>query len=133
MPVVVRGLRETTAAFSKAEKQTKALWRDGLRTVAEPVQLDAEGFARTRISRIGPRWYRMRIGVTQKLVYVAPRERGLKTRGDDRRRRPKFGTLLMDRAMDPALERHESEIEGAFEQMLDRVADAFDQGGGKPL
>jgi hypothetical protein len=45
----------------------------------------------------------MRVGVTQRLVYVAPKERGVKGRGDLQRRRPKFADLMQARAMQPAL------------------------------
>jgi hypothetical protein len=128
-PVTVKGLRELQAAFAHADKETNRLLRAGLREVAEPVRAEAEQLAVERIPRVGPRWSRMRTGVTRKVVYVAPRERGLRTRGDDPRRRPRFGTLLMDRAMEPALERHAPEIEAAVEHLLDEVSADFNHGG----
>ena len=63
----------------------------------------------------------MRTGVTQTLVYVAPRKRGVKTRGSDPRRRPNLGTLLADRALEPALRQHEHRIEADFDRMLGRL------------
>jgi hypothetical protein len=60
----------------------------------------------------------MRTGVTQKSVYVAPKKRGTR---DTRLRRPNFAGLLMDRAMQPALDRNASGIEAAFERFLDEV------------
>jgi hypothetical protein len=99
------------------------------RAVAEPVRRDAETNAQERIPRVGDRWYRMRTGVSRKLVYVAPRQRGVKRQGDARRRRPKFGDLLMDRAMEPALEQHGPEIEAAVERALDQIANDFNHGG----
>jgi len=62
------------------------------------------------------------------LVYVAPRQRGTRGRGPAGRRRPNLGNLLMDRAMQPALERHEHEITARFENLLDHVADNFNHG-----
>jgi hypothetical protein len=64
----------------------------------------------------------MRVGVTQRLVYVAPRERGVKSRGPDPRGRPKFATLMEARAMDPALERNEPMIERQVEALFDDLA-----------
>jgi hypothetical protein len=67
----------------------------------------------------------MRTGITRKVVYVAPRQRGVKTRGADPRRRPNLAQLLLDRAMEPALDRHEHEIVEAFDRLLDKMADDF--------
>jgi hypothetical protein len=39
----------------------------------------------------------------------------------------------MDRAMLPALHRHEAEIEQRLEHMLDVIADGFNRGGGGVL
>lgn len=128
MPLVVHGLREASAAFAKADKDARKVWRTHMRQVAEPVRLDAEGSTKQQIPRIGPRWYKMRVGVTRTEVYVAPRQRGIRTRGTDPRRRPNLAGLMMSRAMEPALERHEPEIERAFERMLDEVADHFNHG-----
>jgi hypothetical protein len=68
----------------------------------------------------------MRIGVTRTLVYVAPRQRGV--RGQGPKRRPNLADLMMSRAMEPALERHAGELEANVERMLDRVADQFNHG-----
>ena len=69
----------------------------------------------------------MRTGITTRLVYVAPVQRGVKGRG--RGQRPKFGTLLMDRAMEPALEQNQHRIEADFDQMLDRLVHKWDNDG----
>jgi hypothetical protein len=124
--VQVRGLREVNAAFAKADRQTRLGVRAGLRDVAEPVRRDAEQLAASTIPRMprSPRWSRMRVGVTRTLVYVAPRQRGARGRNNPRAR-PNLAPLLMDRAMQPALDRHENEIEGRFEQLLDHIADDF--------
>ena len=129
MPVEVRGFHQLQAALAKADKQTRLGVRAGLRQVAKPVQDGAEQLARSEIRKVGPRWSKMRVGITRDLVYVAPRQRGVKNRNPtDPRRRPKFGTLLMEKAMEPALEAHAGEIEGRFEEMLDRIADDFNHG-----
>lgn len=128
MPVVVQGLHELQASLAHADRSLRLGVRAGLRQAAEPVQRGAEELARANISRIGPRWSKMRIGVTRDLVYVAPRQRG-QGRGRDPRRRPNLAPLLMDRAMQPALDQHEAEVEARFEELLDRVSDEFNSGG----
>jgi hypothetical protein len=130
MPVAVQGLRELNAAFAKADKQTRLGVRAVLRDVAEPVRRDAETLAAARIPRMqrSPRWSRMRVGVTRNLVYVAPRQRGTRRRGDPRSR-PNLAPLLMNRAMQPALDAHAADTERAVEHALDRIADDFNHGG----
>jgi hypothetical protein len=130
MPVVVKGLRELQFAFAHADRQTRLGLRTGLRHVAEPVQRDAEQLAASLISGMArsPRWSRMRIGVTRRLVYVAPRQKGARGRGNPRGR-PNLADLMMERAMQPALERNEAYIERSVEELLDHVADGFNEGG----
>lgn len=127
MPVVLRGMRELQAAFARADRDTKTFTRKALADVAEPIRGEAEGLATSRIPRIGPRWGRMRVGVTRTVVYVAPREKG--ARKSVSRRRPRFGTLLMERAMEPALEKHEADVEHRLDQALELMADRFNRGG----
>jgi hypothetical protein len=135
VPVAVRGLRDLQAALAKADKETRLGVRAGLRQLAQPVQQGAEQLALANISRIGPRWSRMRIGVTRNLVYVAPRQKGTRGRGPAGRRRgqgfaqPPFSDILMGRAMEPALAAHAGEIEARLEQLIDHIADDFNHGG----
>jgi hypothetical protein len=120
--VHVRGLAELNRALRRTDRDTRLGIRKELRSVAEPVRRDAETLAEATIPRIGHDWSRMRTGVTQSLVYVAPRERGTKVKS---RRRKNLATLLMDRAMDPALARNEDRIEDDFEDVVDRVCRDF--------
>lgn len=126
--VVVRGLRELSVAFSKAGRDTSVAFRKELRGVAEPIRSQASALARHSIPNIGPRWGEMRTGVTRKLVYVAPKQRGVKTRGRDRRKRPNLATLLAERATQPALEHNKGQINQRVERMLDKVARDFNNG-----
>lgn len=128
MAVAVRGLRELNRTFRQAPRDVNRAYRNELRSVGEPVRLTAETLASSTIRRITPAWARMRTGVTTRLVYVAPRQRGVRGR-DQRRRRPNLGTLLMDRAMQPALEQHRGRIETDFDQMLDRLVTKWDHDG----
>lgn len=119
--VILKGQRELVKAFNAAGKATRKELRDELRAVAEPVRADAERLAVEAIPTIGPRWYRMRTGVTQKLVYIAPRERGTKGRGDDPRRRPNFADLLI-KPMEQALKQDEGKVMAGVEAVLDHIA-----------
>lgn len=126
--VTVRGLRELELAFAAAGKKANRELRAELRKVAEPIRSDAESLARSAIPRIGPKWSRMRVvGVTRTLVYVAPRERGVKGRGADPRRRPKFADLLLERSMDPALEKNKDKVEGAVGDLFARLANDWNR------
>jgi hypothetical protein len=91
--------------------------------------MGAETLAQSQIGNMSssPRWSRMRIGVTRNLIYVAPRQRG--TRGRRPGGRPKLAGLLMDKAMQPSLDRHAHEIEYRFEHLIDTVADTFNHRG----
>jgi hypothetical protein len=129
MAVAVKGYRELATAFAKADKEQKRGLPLVLRQAAEPVRREAEGLAAAEITRIGERWKQMRIGVTRRLVYVAPKQRGVARRGDPARRRPNLAPLLMERAMEPALHHHEAEVALAVDHALDRLADDFNRGG----
>lgn len=117
----VEGLRELQRAFAVADKTLSRDLRSRLRDVAEPVRSQAESLAVSRIRNVGIPWSRMRVGVTRASVYVAPRERGVASRANVRRRRPNLATLLMDRAMDPALDANQERIASGMGQLLDEV------------
>lgn len=94
---------------------------DALRAAAQPVADEAEMLAMTRIRNMprSPHWAGMRIGVSvaRGVVYMVPAARSKRTR-----KRPNFGELLLERAMDPALERNAAKIEHAVDDMLGRLA-----------
>lgn len=115
-------------AFAKADKTLSRELRGALREVAEPVRQDAEQLALERIPHIGMEWSRMRIGVSRRLVYVAPKQRGVKSKSDRGRRRPNLADLLMDRAMSPALERNVSLVERRMDDLLRDVGRAWERG-----
>lgn len=123
----VKGLRDLQRAFQLADRTLRLELRDGLRDAAEPVRQDAETLAVSSIARVGPDWSRMRTGVTSRLVYVAPRQRGVKGRGRDRYRRRKFADILAGRAMEPALERNVGEVARRLDRVLDRVGKEWER------
>lgn len=81
-------------------------------------------------------WTQMRVGVTTRLVYVAPQQRGSRAAVTHRvslfggrvklgknlgPHRPNLATLLMERAMSPALDANIGRVEREFGDMLDKV------------
>ena len=115
----VRGLRDLNRAFARADRKLRLEKNDALRDAAEPVRRDAEDLAFGGITRIGVPWSRMRVGVTMKVVYVAPRQRG--HRGRRSGRRPNLAPLLMDRAMQPALDQNRDQVVRRVDQLLVEV------------
>lgn len=116
----IEGLRELQRAFKLADATLHKELRTTLRAVAEPVRADAETLALSGIRRITIPWSRMRVGVTQREVYVAPRQRGQKGR-DQRLRRPKFADLLMGRALEPALTQNQPNVIAGVEDLLAEI------------
>jgi len=129
--VRVRGYRELAIAFSQAEREVRRDFPRELREAATPIKEDAERLAGTKIRRIGSKWDKMRIGVTRTRVYVVPRQRGVRNKTSPRAR-PKFSELMLERAMRPALEQNEAEIEHRVEKALEHLCNEFNRGGITP-
>ncbi len=124
MPVEVRNLRELNRALARADKDTRRLVRAAEREIAAPVKTAAEQHALTDISRIDTKsaWWKMRIGVTQKAIYVVPARRN---RGGSKR--PRFDDTLWDKAMKPAAEENEARFEAGVEVALEKMAAIFNR------
>jgi hypothetical protein len=121
----VHGLRQMNRAFAKADKSLKKDLTKTLKKVAEPVRTDAARRALHEVRNIRPPWSDMRTGATTAVVYVAPRERGRRSA----LRRPNLAGLLMDRAMQPALDAHTGDIETELGRMLDEIGKDWGHGG----
>lgn len=115
-PLQVEGLRELSRAFNHMSRDLNRELRAELKEVAEPVRRSAENMARANIPNIGPRWSRMKIGVTQKTVYIAPKSR--RRRGTPRKN---LAGLLVKQAMLPARNQNEAAVVRGVERMLDRL------------
>jgi hypothetical protein len=120
----VEGLRDLQRAFRLADRKQEADLKSTLRRVAEPVRAEAELLAASGIPRIGLAWSRMRVGVTQTSVYIAPRQRGSRGGG---RRRPNLAGLLLARSMVPAITRNQPRVVREVEQMLAEVGRAWER------
>lgn len=126
-PLHIEGLRDLSRAFRLADKELIRELRVSLRKVAEPVRVDAQHLALTEIRRMTLPWSEMRVGVSQTSVYVAPKKRGVKTRGKDPRRRPNLFDLLLGRSLEPALEHNEGRVVFEVEKMLGSVGRAWER------
>jgi hypothetical protein len=125
--VRVDGLRDLQRAFAKFGTEEKKRLRGALADAAEPVRARAVELADANIRNIGDQWDQMRVGVTSKVVYVAPKQR--------RRRgarvgsgRPNLAPLLMDRAMSPALEETKPQVIDLLDGVLGRLGDEWAAG-----
>jgi SH3-like domain-containing protein len=123
----VDGYEDFLRDLKTAEKNIRNGVRKEIRQAAEPVKATAESLAVSRIRGVdfGEPWSRMRVGVTQKSVYVAPRRRGSKA---GLSKRPNFADLLMNRAMEPALEQHQDEVVRDIDSLIGREAARFNRG-----
>ncbi len=119
--VVVEGLEELLRATNQISKDVARATHTDLKQIAEPVRREAEELARSTIRKIGEPWSKMRTGANVRLVYVAPVQRGIKTRGNDPRRRPNLANLLMDRAMEPALSHNEPSVLAGIDRLVDKA------------
>lgn len=121
MPAVegvrVEGLRQLQSSLKNMGSEYATQFRVQLRGVGEAVRTLAEQKASSEISHIGPDWFRMRLGVTTKVLYVAPRQRR-----HDGSPRPNLGGLLMEKALIPATAEKQGETLQKFEHLLDSVA-----------
>lgn len=116
--VVVKGYRELDRAFRNVSKDVSRTQRAALKVVAEPARAAAEQLAVGNITNIGSHWSRMRLGVLARGVYLAPTSR--RTSGGSPR--PNLAPLLMDRAMQPAVDQNEDKIIIGLEHWLDGIA-----------
>lgn len=122
MPGPVIGAEELRRAFVSAGTSFNADMKLMLRGVARPVAADAETLAFARIRRMTVPWAQMRVGSAAQSVYVAPVQRGSRIRS---RRRPRFGTLMLTRAMEPALEANRQRILNEVDVLLKRQERLF--------
>ncbi len=125
--VIVRGFEDLQKSIALSGPAVKKAMNDGLIAGAEPVRALAGLYARREISGMKrarlkpPPWSIMRVGVTTKVVYVAPVARGIKGDPFNPRRRPNLFQLIMDKAFEPASIQGEPLVALAVEQLLDAV------------
>jgi hypothetical protein len=113
--IAVSGLAELVRAFDVLEGKTKSEVRDALVKAGEPVRSAAEQYAVADIRNIGDQWSQMRLGITPRMVYIAPRMRSRRRAS----KRKNLAVLLLDRSMWPAAARHEHEVLDGLEHAID--------------
>ncbi len=115
--IVVEGLAGLQRAVKRIDKNAAKDLCAELKEIAEPVKATAERLAgETGNIGLTPQWQQIRIGVTQHGVYIVPKHR----RGAGPKR-PNFKTLMLDRAMIPAVEENRSEINAGLDRFLDGI------------
>lgn len=122
--VIVNGLAKLQRDLAVSSPAVSRAMHEGLRLSAEPVAKIAEDLSLSRIRRMprSPEWAVNRIGVLRSGVYIAPKERGVRSgRGDDPRRRPNLVELMMGRSYDPALEIGEAIVEERVSSLIGEV------------
>lgn len=116
--VAVDGFRDFQRDLAKFAPEIKKELRKELRGVAEPVKATAEQLAGSEIRNIGSSWSQMRIGTTNKGVYVAPKSR----RNKDGSPRPNLANLLLSKSMEPAVDRNAGLVEERLAVAVEHVA-----------
>ena len=125
--VLVEGMASINRSLKLSGPIVGKAMRLGLREAAEPIRQDAGRLSQTEISGMKrakakpPPWSIQRVGQTVHEVYIAPRERGVKSRTDRSRRRPKFAPLMLGKAYEPALERNQVMLRATVDGWLTRV------------
>lgn len=123
----VDGLRELERAFRLVSKDETRLLRKELKAAAQPVKLAAEGKAVSEIRRMphSPRWAVMRLGYARNLVYMVPKQKGVRGRGPRARRN--LSQLLLNRAMIPAVEQNRVQVEQRVQHVLDTIGQQWER------
>lgn len=124
--VSVSGLSDLQRAFKAADITLSRELTVGLRKAAEPVREEAEQLAGSRIRNIlSPTaevdWWRMRVGITTSSVYVAPFQRSRLSRRNPLLKRRNLAPLLLERAMEPALDHNRGRVVAAVDDVLATV------------
>lgn len=129
-PITVEGLNELKRAFSNVSKDLGKGVREALDAAGQPVRYTAEQLATSNPSgmqRNKIRWQAMRVGITKTTVYVAPVERGVKSKAREKLRRPEFKTQLLERSLDPALDQNRDRTVAEFADQLAELARAWER------
>lgn len=122
----IQGLRELERAFKSYGRGMEKGIREALDAGAEVVRPDAEALAVTAIKRSNIDWTRMRTGVSRRVGFVAPVERGSFSKRNLRyRRRQKFTDRMLDNALEPALAKNVPRVAQEFEDALADLARAW--------
>lgn len=115
--VSVRGYTELRRTLGLYGPEIDKALRKDLRSLAKPVQKQAESLMRTEVRNIGSVWWKARVGVSKSLVYVVPARKGPK-RGPSKRL--SFGQIAQP-LYEEALDGHAEEIADGITKSVDAV------------
>jgi hypothetical protein len=130
-PIVVLNLGEINRDLKALGPAIYKAAKIGMELGAEPIRLDAERLAQSEISGMKrakkkpPPWSIQRKGSTVHEVYIAPRERGLKSRTDQSRRRPNFVHVMFGKSYNPAFEKGRTTVFRYVDNWLGSVTREF--------
>ena len=124
--VIVTGLADLQRNIARSGPEVAKAMRLGLREAADPVSKTAQALSLKNIRHMprSPGWAENRIGVTRNAVYIVPKKRGIRGRGDDPRHRPNLVELMMSRAYTPALEAGTVGVELTVTRVIQETLDA---------
>lgn len=122
----INNLSIVNRALQQVEPKMRQEMTTELHAIGSLVARDAQALASVTIRRITPSWTLMRVGQTRSLIYVVPRNKGVRGRGP--KRRPNFAPLMLNRAMRPALQRKKPEVNRRFGIVVSTVCGAFNNG-----
>lgn len=124
----VEGLADLQRAFRVANKEVARDVRTAIEQAGEPIRQRAQDLVRLEISgmaRSHVPWWTIRTGVERNTIgYIVPAQRGVKTRGAERRRRPNLAPLIAAQE-EAALNENIGRVEGEFKEALNEVARAW--------
>ncbi len=130
-PVLVVNLDTINRNLKALGPRVALAAKAGMLEGAEPIRRDAENLAREDISgmkrakKSPPPWSIQRVGQTIHEVYVAPRERGVKSKTDPSRRRPNFVGVMFGKSYDPAFEHGKPAVVAFVDKWLGTVSAEF--------
>lgn len=122
--VRITGLRELERAFKLYGRGLEKGLREAMEAGAEVVRPDAVSLTRSSLKpAVNVDWSLMRVGVARRIAYVAPVQRGNRSRRPSSRARgAKFKDLVIERALQPALDANVQKVEREFSDALDDLA-----------
>lgn len=139
--IKVVGMDGLVKSLRHADKDIQKSFRAALKESAKPITTLASALSTSDIShnRPGGPWSKFRIGMLAggRVVYMAPKPHGISSRQSRAQRRgrysrmsgrqlagaarPRFAPILLERAMEPALEASQEEVKKAVQVAVDMV------------
>lgn len=126
--VRIEGLSELVAAFRVYDRRMAQDIRTAIEQAGEPIRQRASqlvlsevsGMARSRLP-----WWTIRSGVERNTIgYIVPMQRGVKTRGRERFKRPNLAPLIAEQE-EAALNENIGRVEDEFVDALEEAARAW--------